>query len=202
MNKSESKYFNTACLMDEALLCLLEKKDFEFITVKEICKKAGVNRSTFYLHYENTDDLLTETNNYLNNKFFDTYKQKGIDKIDIAKISKEESIFITPQYLVPYLEFLKEHKKIFKTIYNKPHTFEAQKTFERMYKDFFAPALAKFNIPKIEEQYIFEFFTRGVLAIIVKWINLDCVDSIEDIVTIILKCVNLEKRNIGMNRWD
>ena len=47
MNKSESKYFNTAIRMDEALIALLEKKDFEYITVKEICDKAGVNRSTF-----------------------------------------------------------------------------------------------------------------------------------------------------------
>lgn len=35
--------------MDEALLDLLQDKDAEFITVKEICKKAGVGalRSTF-----------------------------------------------------------------------------------------------------------------------------------------------------------
>ena len=61
MNRSESKYFNTALRMDEALAALLEKKDFEYITVKEICDAAGVNRSTFYLHYENTRDLLDET---------------------------------------------------------------------------------------------------------------------------------------------
>lgn len=58
MNKSESKYFNTAVKMDKAFLELLEKKDFEFITVKEICAKAEVNRSTFYLHYETIGDLL------------------------------------------------------------------------------------------------------------------------------------------------
>ena len=61
MNKNESKYFNTAIRMDEALIALLEKKDFEYISIKEICQKAGVNRSTFYLHYENTADLLKET---------------------------------------------------------------------------------------------------------------------------------------------
>ena len=52
MNKAESKYFNTALRMDEALISLLRVKDLEYITVKEICEKAGVNRSTFYLHYE------------------------------------------------------------------------------------------------------------------------------------------------------
>jgi len=39
MNKSESKYFNTALLMDEALIDLLAIKDLEYITVKESAKK-------------------------------------------------------------------------------------------------------------------------------------------------------------------
>ena len=41
-------------------------KDIEFITVTEITKKAGVNRSTFYLHYENIYELLEETIKNLN----------------------------------------------------------------------------------------------------------------------------------------
>lgn len=44
--------------MDEAFIELLEKKDFAYITVKEICEKAGVNRSAFYPHYETLNDLL------------------------------------------------------------------------------------------------------------------------------------------------
>ncbi|WP_432620447.1 hypothetical protein [Butyricicoccus sp.] len=40
MNKSESKYFHTAARMDEAFLTLLDEKDFAYITVKEICKRA------------------------------------------------------------------------------------------------------------------------------------------------------------------
>ena len=46
MNRSESKYFVTAARMDAAFLALLEEKEFAYITVKEICEKAGVNRST------------------------------------------------------------------------------------------------------------------------------------------------------------
>ena len=64
MNKSESKYFNTARRMNEALLSILEKKDFQYVTIKEICDKAEVNRSTFYLHYENIGELLDETIEY------------------------------------------------------------------------------------------------------------------------------------------
>jgi len=191
MTKSQSKYFNTACLMDEALLCLLEKKNLEFITVKEICKKAGVNRSTFYLHYENIFDLLIETNEFLNKKFFDAFKNNGIEKMDVKRISKEETIFITPKYLVPYLNFIKDNKRIFKTIYNNPKTFEVEKTFDKMYKEFFAPALKKFCIEQEKEQYIFEFYTHGVLAIIMRWLNLDCKDEIDFIVKLIIDCVNI-----------
>ena len=71
MNKSESRYYATAARMDEAFLTLLAKKDFEYITVKEICEVAGVNRSTFYLHYETMSDLLSESISRINEQLFD-----------------------------------------------------------------------------------------------------------------------------------
>ena len=82
MNKNESKYFNTAIKMDEALLSLLEKKEFEYITVKEICDTAGVNRSTFYLHYENTYDLLMETTQYIIDRHLSYY---DVEKKDVVR---------------------------------------------------------------------------------------------------------------------
>ena len=100
MNKSESKYYNTAVLMDEALLLLLETKDFDFITIKEICKKARVNRSTFYLHYENTNDLLNEAIGLINKRFNESFNNKIFDA---QRSSKEDSFFITKEYLIPYL---------------------------------------------------------------------------------------------------
>ena len=115
MNKNESKYFNTAVKMDKALLSRLEKKDFEFITIKEICDTAGVNRSTFYLHYDNTSDLLQEATKYIIETFLSYFT------IDTKPISNRYSegelnnlIFITPEYLTPYLTFIKENKRLFK----------------------------------------------------------------------------------------
>lgn len=194
MNRSESKYFNTALLMDEALLCLLEKKNFEFITVKEICKKAGVNRSTFYLHYENTNDLLVEAISLINKRFISSFSDQKEKIKNINQATKEDVNFITPEYLTPYLQFVKENKKVFKTIHSNAKLFGVEKTFSKMYKEIFEPALRKFNISKNDEQYIFEFFTQGILSIIMKWISLDCQDEIEHIQNIILNCVNAENR--------
>lgn len=69
MNKFEEKYFITPKLMIEALIKLLETKDIEYITIKDICLIARVNRSTFYLHYESPNDLLYESSTYISNKF-------------------------------------------------------------------------------------------------------------------------------------
>lgn len=38
MTQNESKYYNTACLMDEALIQLINEKDYDYITITEICK--------------------------------------------------------------------------------------------------------------------------------------------------------------------
>ena len=115
MNKHESKYFSTAILMAEALISLLDKKSIEFITVREICEKASVNRSTFYLHYESINDLLVETADYVNEKFI-SYFDKGVNNfIEEIKTSKLEDLkLIKKEYLTPYLNFVKDNKKILK----------------------------------------------------------------------------------------
>ena len=189
MNKSQSKYFNTARLMDEALLYLLEKKDFEYITVKEICKKAGVNRSTFYLHYENLNDLLVEANEYLNKAFMDKYRENGIDGLNVETVSKEEAILVTPKYLVPYLEFIRDNKRFLKAVMKNEKLFEAGKTFEKMYKELFKPVLDKFDIEESEKRLVFDFYSGGILGIVKKWVEGDCKDEIERVVKVITDCV-------------
>lgn len=44
----------------EALIALLEQKDFEHITVEQILEKADVGRATFYTHFETKEYLLKE----------------------------------------------------------------------------------------------------------------------------------------------
>ena len=65
----------------------------KYITVKEVCKKAGVNRSTFYLHYESMDDLLRESVEMINRRFRDAFVNGGAE-FDVKGASKEESFLV------------------------------------------------------------------------------------------------------------
>ena len=57
MNKRVQK---TREQLKHALTELLKTQPFERVTVKSICDKAGVNRSTFYVHYSCPRDLIDE----------------------------------------------------------------------------------------------------------------------------------------------
>ena len=49
---------STKTAIKEAFMTLLNKKPFDKITVKEIVEECGINRNTFYYHYEDIYALL------------------------------------------------------------------------------------------------------------------------------------------------
>lgn len=194
MNKNESKYFSTAALMDEALMSLLEVKDFEYITVKEICEKAGVNRSTFYLHYDNVTDLLEETMESTLEKFigmFPTSPESLIPAITDAPL--DELIFIKREYLRPYLTFIREHKSVFKAAFRNPVCMRTEERMENVSKYVLLPILRRFRVSEEDQPYLVGFYIHGCMAIVREWMKNDCRDPVEKIERIIIDCIQPER---------
>ena len=198
MNKNESKYFNTAIRMDEALITLLEKKDFEYITIKEICEVAGVNRSTFYLHYENTSDLLKETVRYILDKHF-SYYSANVQNITerFENCTGADLVFVTAEYLTPYLTFIKENQRIFKVSLKQFHSMNMDEVYGKMFKYIFDPILERFRVPEKERTYMIKFYLTGVIAIVMEWLNKNCSDDMDDVIKIITDCVLGERKIDG-----
>ncbi len=190
MNKNESKYFNTAVKMDRALIELLEKKNFEYISIKEICAAAGVNRSTFYLHYENTADLLKETTQYITDSFLSYFSD---DMQSIAyrfeDCDLKDLVFVTPEYLSPYLTFIKENQHIFKTSIRHLGSMNFDSIYNKMFKYIFNPVLDRFDFPEKDRIYILKFYLVGITAVVMEWLENDCAEEIDDIIRIIIDCV-------------
>lgn len=132
--------------MDEALIECLEKKDLEYITVKEICEKAGVNRSTFYLHYETIADLLNECVEYTNNKCFQRYASELADvKKRLASENPGDLIFISPEYLRPYFEFVRENRRLYQVVLLLRIFFARRGPFKVCLKASFLPLWTNFS---------------------------------------------------------
>lgn len=194
MNRSESKYFATAARMDEAFLTLLEKKDFAYITVKEICETAGVNRSTFYLHYETMADLLSESVSHMNEQFLTYMKQDS--EVFVTKLKDcplDELYLITPEYLAPYLNYIKEHRRLFRTATENAAVLGLGKSYDRMFRHVFTPILERFGVPQQDRRYVMAFYIQGLMAIISEWLRNDCADPTAYVVELIQRCVKRRK---------
>lgn len=187
MNKSESKYFNTALRMDEALIALLEKKDLEYITVKEICHLAGVNRSTFYLHYETISDLVNETLEMIDRRFLSYFSKTETEILNSRE--KEELILVTREHLVPYLRFIRDNKKIYRAAFRNPGSMGAHVRYGELKQRVLGPLMERFGIPAACQPYYTAYYVEGIIAIVKEWLRQDCADEVETIAGIIESCV-------------
>lgn len=190
MNKSESKYFNTAARMDEAFLELLSRKSFAYISVKEICEKAGVNRSTFYLHYETIGDLLNESMQYMSSQFLTYFKASTRSMISrLRDCPLDELNLITPEYLTPYLNYIRDHKRLFQTAVENASFLRLDETYDKMFRYVFLPILERYKIPEPDRPYTMAFYVHGLMAIISEWLHDDCADSIDHVIAVMQRCV-------------
>ncbi len=193
MNKFDSKYFNTSILMDEAILEILEKKDLEYITVKEVCAKAQVNRSTFYLHYNSINDLVLECSEYVTDKFLN-YINSNIDKTieqsSIITADINDLYLIDSKYLIPYLTFIKDNKRFYKTVLKNSYSLRLDKTYNELFKNIFDPILKRFNVLDYKKKYIMNFYIHGILSVISTWLDDDCTLDINSVIDIIKTCIN------------
>lgn len=55
--KTDRRILRTRDALGDALVALMQEKKFDDITVQEVLDRAGVGRSTFYVHYRDKDDL-------------------------------------------------------------------------------------------------------------------------------------------------
>ena len=198
MNKSESKYFNTALRMDEALIALLEKKDLEYITVKEICHQAGVNRSTFYLHYESIAELLDETMEMINQRFLSYFPQEEEAVLgDMEHRELNDLVFVTQEYLLPYLRFIQDNKKVYRAAFRNPSSMQANARYGVLKQRILDPILERFEIPAARRPYYIAYYVEGIAAIVKEWLRHDCGDSVEMIAAIIESCVRPKEIHYG-----
>lgn len=82
----------------QALLSLMENKDFHAISIKEITKKAGVNRSTYYRNFNSKNDIIKY--------YFDKLHNEYYIKSDISKITDVNTIYNLFNHYYKYKEEL------------------------------------------------------------------------------------------------
>ena len=118
MDKTPKRYRNyikTEHAIKESLVALCnEKKSINKVTVRELCERANISKSTFYLHYADIENIF-ET---VGDKFLITFK----DMFDELIKSKPEDFMV---YINQVFDFINESSELIKIglTLNKPQNY-------------------------------------------------------------------------------
>ncbi|MCM1134025.1 MAG: TetR family transcriptional regulator C-terminal domain-containing protein [Clostridium sp.] len=175
--KNNQRYKDTEALIQKILLELAQTTDIRQVTVSSICSKAAINRSTFYAHYLDINDLVDKMG-------------KAMMR-DIARLFETASnpidFFISTPLLAKLISYVKERRDFF-DIYLNHYRQRAEEAFSLLWENSAKPYIQSLGVSdEAEIWYHFTFFKAGFLAILRQWLNNGCPESPEVLSWIILR---------------
>ncbi|MGM9594545.1 MAG: TetR/AcrR family transcriptional regulator [Candidatus Onthomonas sp.] len=156
----------------QAFLELAQQKPCRKISVIELCKKAGVNRTTFYAHFADLYDVVAA----LESDFFQKVTSEVLPAGDNA------GVLASRDTMLRILRCIKEHEQLYR-IY-LPYLSETRITRELtgyVRERYVIEASADSPNGRQEQAYCFEFCKQGTIGILSKWITEGCAESEENV---------------------
>ena len=92
MKKMDKRVSKTERLIENTFFDLIQENDVYLITIKDICERAQISRSTFYDHYEDyyvflksiNDQIVQELINCTQHYHFDTNTDDAVNALMIS----------------------------------------------------------------------------------------------------------------------
>lgn len=161
-------------LFKNALMDLLkEKGSVAKISVRELCDRAELNRSTFYAHYNEPKDLLYEIETELLDATEEHLKKIG-----------EENDAGAHKYILSFLQYIRQNDKQFRTLLIDTADPDFRSRFMQQSIIQFVNNL-RIELPKELEQFIFSYILNGSTGIIIQWIRSDYAVNENEIVNLL-----------------
>lgn len=174
-------------LFKNALMDLLkEKGSVAKISVRELCDRAELNRSTFYAHYQEPNDLLNE----IETELLDATEEH------LEKIGAENDVG-AHKYILSFLQYIRQNDKPFRTLLIDSTDPEFRSRFMQQSIIQFVDNL-RIELPKELEQYIFSYILNGSTGIIIQWIRSDYAADENDIVNLLFSINNSALVNLNL----
>lgn len=82
--KENQRIIITKKLLWEGLVRLLETRELDKISITELCERSGINRATFYRHYNTPRDILIEAQVIFAEEMYRAVNKKNIDRTSPA----------------------------------------------------------------------------------------------------------------------
>lgn len=167
MNKKNNKQFRSSDIrMKQAMLELMNTTPFDKITVRLVCERAAVNRSTFYAHYTDICDMIKQMETNLHKDLMNGYPVPG----DVTPFSLES--------FIPFLEFIRKHMDFYRVALKARHEFPIKKGYKTLWEQIIKPLCSKAGITS-ESEMMFYFigFQASFTMILKYWVEQGCTED-------------------------
>lgn len=165
MKKEDLRIRKTKHSIKESFIDLVKKKGYKKVSVTDIVKEANINRNTFYLHYEDKEDLIKKL--ILEN----TNKIKN--KIGSSTLLEKTTFFNISEFQIRWglrsiLNIMEEELEFYKICLSD----EGLSGFVEQVFDLIKDALSKvLDVNNPQSNLVFEYTMSGVFGLVKQWIK-------------------------------
>ena len=172
--KGNLKYQKTHSEILESVLNFLNEKELRKITVAEICRNVGINRSTFYEHFCDVYDVLEKTEHDY--------------EVCMAEIIREKLGISRRQMFIEILQFIKENRNFYARYYALGNIIKISDEILLGDISYYKKEVidSRFGRNNRESEYHLAFFRGGIKEILKKWIDNSCNESEEYIFNLLV----------------
>ena len=176
--KKDRRVLMTRRMLKETLTEMLHETDIYHVSIRELCQRADINRTTFYKHYGSQFDLLSDMEK---------------DLLDFLSRTITEHAENPAQIIRSSCEYLEEHLDFVRLIINN----NVDPLFPQKLLNLAAvrEAILSKTAGRPDSglhEYVFNYITYGAYRILCVWLNKDRREPPEEIADLLLSLIQFE----------
>lgn len=157
----------------EALMELMNEKAISEITVKGLCERADINRSTFYLHFSGIEEIVDSFERQLADSFDEIF--------EAHKISEGELKTSFYEFFYDLTCYIKKEHKLMRALFGNNRIMQLPTISKALQTGFGENILAHYIKDKTKFDYAYLFLIDGCVIIYKVWIRNNMAEKEEDI---------------------
>ena len=189
--KLDRRIQKTRTAMKEALLTLMEEKDFPKITITDIVSVSNINRGTFYKHYESKEELFNDLINDVLRDLILSY-EKPFENTNHFHVKNLTSSAIH------IFEHAKRHSRFYKILFTTSTFPDLDKKIIQIFRTMAIQDLLASNnhIEAPDPQILADFSAYGLYGLLAEWVKGGFVHSPEYMAGQLLKILSFDFQQI------
>ena len=175
--KNNARFQETEKRLIACALELMRSTRPERLTVRAVCERAQVNRSTFYAHFLDIPDMVAKIEAQLHRELLEGYTPG-----EVAPLS--------PASFMPFLEHVRAHQEFYRAALPWRTQFPLARGREALMREVIAPACERSGIIGEDEMtYVLVSFQAGFTFMLRHWVEGGCAQDPAELARLIAACV-------------